>query len=161
MKYIDKDSFGNYINILEIPKYKKYKNKKRILKTKREYEERTPPCYCDSYHIPKQSFININRRNPLKKKLVNSRPSYSEYIISQIKSFEDLIRLTNEKKIIILKFIHNMGYRKEPKEYNNYCEFTYRVNKNDPSNTKTFLLNRVQVETVLGLFKKDKEINNE
>lgn len=157
MKYIDKDSSGNYINTLEIPKYKKYKNKKRILKMKRGYEERTPHCY--SYHKHKQSFENL--KIPLRKNLVNSRPSYSEYIVSQIKSFEDLIKLANEKKIVILKFIHNMGYRKEPKKYNNYCEFTYRVNKNDPSNTKTFLLNRVQVETVLGLFKKDKEINNE
>lgn len=161
MKYIDKDHFGNYVNLLEIPKYRKYKNKKRILKMKREYEERTPPCYCYSYHKPEQGFRNISRNKPLEKKSVNSRPSYSEYIMSQIKSFEDLIKLANEKKIVILKFIHNMGYRKEPKEHNNYCEFTYRVNRNDPFNTKTFLLNKFQIETVLEFFKKDKELKNE
>lgn len=140
LKYLIDHGNGNYENALEIPKYKKYKNKKAIKKLMARR---------------KLQIMILNKKNEINK--TNIQKTETKRITSQIKTYRDILSLAASKKIIILKFIYNMGQTNIPRMHNNYCEFTYRINREYPEIKANFLLNKNEINEVLDFLNKNRK----
>lgn len=140
LKYFIDHGNGNYENALEISKYKKYKNKKAIKKLMARR---------------KLQIMILNKKNEINK--TNIQETETKRITSQIKTYRDILSLAASKKIIILKFIYNMGQTNIPRMHNNYCEFTYRINREYPEIKANFLLNKNEINEVLDFLNKNRK----
>ena len=127
----DIDEFGNYFNTFEIPIYKKPKSKK-ALKTIQNQKHKQFIMKSRS-HLPK---IIIDKTKQIKK----------EKII--ISTYKEVIEMDKKNYLIILNFVYNLG-KAEIKEFQNYCEINYRINREDNPIILRTVLHKNEVLEVL------------
>lgn len=173
LSFID-EYYGEYINLLEIPKYRKIKNRKALVRKKRELtyskmntlfpysQEQYEKCLQKRREIEKEkrAFLEeLRKKQKIEAMKLKKKEAYRNNIISQMKTAQDIINLEKTHKIVILKFTHSMGVRKEAKPHNNYCEFIYRIDKSEAPLIKAIVLDKPDVEAVINYLKSRKKIN--
>jgi len=117
------------------------------------------------YLLPKKTILKNKNKNKLntfkykQNKIYIPKPkiSYKDYVLTKIKTYNDLINNLELKNIFLMSFVYNSG-TKNIKNYNNRCEFKIRVNKKDIPVIKVFLLNKFEIEQTLSLLKNLKEV---
>jgi len=136
---IYKDHKGEYVNLLEVPKRKKRKTKKSILKAEREIYELKKWIY--NYGVSYTYKSNNKRKN------VRSKKDNQESI--KVKDYKELIELNKTNKLVIIGFIYNLGKTNKIKDFQNYCEFKYRINREGNEEVYKTVLHKSEVLEVL------------